>query len=204
MSVPLTTYAPRPSARASARPAALVVRPVPQSCPPPIRDITWLPVEPPGRARSRAIQPVIPFEVEHEPPHRRAPRPTIVQSVAEATSAPSYSTVRSSESGPPLPDPAAWSAKLAMALLEVVCGARPATQVMRYCATDIFEGVLRRLIQADGRRRPLRVRRVRVCRPADGVAEASVVVADAHRVRAMALRLEAVDSRWVVTRLLIG
>ncbi|MEP7161964.1 MAG: Rv3235 family protein [Dermatophilaceae bacterium] len=204
MSVPLTTYTSHSSARASARAAALVVRPVPQSCPPPIRDITWLPVKAPPRARIRAVQPVIPFDDEHERTHRRSPRATPLRSVADSSSAPPGPTVRSSASGSPLPDPAAWSAKLAMALLEVVCGARPPTQVMRYCATDIFEGVLRRLIETDGRRRPLRVRRVRVCRPADGVAEASVVVADAHRVRAIALRLEAVDSRWVVTRLLIG
>jgi hypothetical protein len=37
---------------------------------------------------------------------------------------------------------------------------------------------------------------VRVCIPAEGVAEASAVVDEGARTRALALRLEADDGRW--------
>ena len=48
------------------------------------------------------------------------------------------------------------------------------------------------------------VRGVRVCLPADGVAEASAVVIDADRVRAVAVRLEGLDGRWRATALEVG
>ena len=43
------------------------------------------------------------------------------------------------------------------------------------------------------------VRRVRVCEPADGIVEACAVVVSHGRVRALALRLEGLDGRWLVT-----
>jgi hypothetical protein len=48
------------------------------------------------------------------------------------------------------------------------------------------------------------VRGVRVCEPADGVAEASAVVVDGGRVRAQAFRLVGLDGRWRVEALQIG
>jgi hypothetical protein len=48
------------------------------------------------------------------------------------------------------------------------------------------------------------VRGVRVCEPADGVAEASAVVVDGGRVRALAFRLVGLDGRWRVEALQIG
>ena len=48
------------------------------------------------------------------------------------------------------------------------------------------------------------VRGVRVCEPADGVAEASAVVVDGGRVRALAFRLVGLDGRWRVEAHPIG
>jgi hypothetical protein len=48
------------------------------------------------------------------------------------------------------------------------------------------------------------VRSMRLCRPADGVVEASAVVVDRGRVRAVALRLEEFGGRWRVCALEIG
>jgi hypothetical protein len=48
------------------------------------------------------------------------------------------------------------------------------------------------------------VRRVHVCTPTDGVAEASVVLQDGSRVRAMALRLTGFDGRWRVEALQVA
>jgi hypothetical protein len=45
---------------------------------------------------------------------------------------------------------------------------------------------------------------VRVCEPADGVAEAAAVVHGPQRTRAVALRLEGMDGRWRVTAFQAG
>ena len=42
---------------------------------------------------------------------------------------------------------------------------------------------------------------VRVCEPADGVAEVSVAFRRAERVRALAFRIQGVDGRWRMTAL---
>jgi hypothetical protein len=52
--------------------------------------------------------------------------------------------------------------------------------------------------------RPERVRSVHVSEPADGVAELSVVLVGAGRPRALALRLEGWDGRWICTALADG
>jgi len=51
---------------------------------------------------------------------------------------------------------------------------------------------------------PAVVRSVRVCEPADGVAELSAVVQAGARFRAIAARLEGLDGRWRCVRLQIG
>ena len=48
------------------------------------------------------------------------------------------------------------------------------------------------------------VRAVLTCLPCNGVCEASAVVIDRGRVRALALRMEGLDGRWRVTALEIG
>ncbi|GGL28695.1 Rv3235 family protein [Phycicoccus endophyticus] len=111
-----------------------------------------------------------------------------------------------------LPDPAAWAARMAQALLEVMTGARPAPQVLRWTTPEVYAVLARRgarvarragVGRAPGRQRVL-VRRVRVCEPADGVAEAAVVVEHGRRVRAVALRLVGQDGKWRVSALQVG
>ncbi|REF30534.1 Rv3235 family protein [Calidifontibacter indicus] len=107
-----------------------------------------------------------------------------------------------------LPDPAAWSTRLVLALMDVMNGLRPPAQVERALVLDLRERVRRAhaVAQRRGARptRPSRVLRVRVCENADGVAEVSAVVHDRGRVRAIAMRLSGVDGRWLVTVLQIG
>ena len=112
-----------------------------------------------------------------------------------------------------LPDPERFAPQLAQALVEVMAGARPAPQVIRWTSPEVYAVVARRsaLVArrvADGnapRTRPrLRVLRVRICEPADGVAEAAVVVSDGPRVRAVAVRLVGQDGKWRVSALQVG
>jgi hypothetical protein len=70
-----------------------------------------------------------------------------------------------------LPDPAAWVTKMAQALVEVLSGARPAPQLIRWTTPEVYSEMARRNA-ASGRRpvvaRRALVRRVRICEPADG------------------------------------
>lgn len=107
-----------------------------------------------------------------------------------------------------LPDPTPLVGRLAQALLEVMGGSRPAPQVVRHTAPDVYAALCRRAAIAarrpPGARRPAIVRRVRVQEPADGVTEACAVIVYQDRVRAMAMRLAGIDGRWVVTVLQVG
>jgi hypothetical protein len=106
-----------------------------------------------------------------------------------------------------LPEPQEWVTHMAQALVEVMSGARPAPQVIRWTTPEVFAVVARRnavsVRRAIVARRAL-VRRVRICEPADGVVEACAVVVDNGRVRALAMRLTGVDRRWVVSELQVG
>ncbi|MEJ5914147.1 Rv3235 family protein [Pseudokineococcus sp. 1T1Z-3] len=119
-----------------------------------------------------------------------------------------------------LPDPAGVCGALAGAVVEVLSGHRPAAQLVRWTTLEVHAELQRRAGLAARLRpgpprcrpgavpvrqgRPAHVRRVRVCRPGDGVVEASAVVADGDRVRAVALRLEGWDRRWRATAVEVG
>jgi hypothetical protein len=112
-----------------------------------------------------------------------------------------------------LPDPQEWGAHVAQALVEVMAGSRPAPQLLRWTVPEVYAVVARRAVvsarRAGSRRtgsevRRTVVRRVRVCEPADGVAEVSAVVVDGSRVRAVAFRMVGLDGRWRVEALQVG
>jgi len=106
-----------------------------------------------------------------------------------------------------LPEPRAWVTHMAQALIEVMSGARPAPQVIRWTTPEVYSAVARRNAASSRRTMATRraiVRQVRICEPADGVVEACAVVVDNGRVRAMAMRLTGVDRRWVVSALQVG
>jgi hypothetical protein len=106
-----------------------------------------------------------------------------------------------------LPEPKAWVTSMAQALVEVMSGARPAPQVIRWTTPEVYSVVARRNAVSARRAvvaRPAIVRGVRICEPADGVVEACAVVVDNGRVRALAMRLTGLDRRWVVSALQVG
>lgn len=114
-----------------------------------------------------------------------------------------------------LPDPLVWGFRVAQALIEVMAGLRPPAQVVRRTTPEVFVGVSRMFASSRrraasaataGRATPRRVRvhRVHLCRPTSGVAELAITLIDGARVRAMALRLEAVGADWHVTALTVG
>ena len=113
-------------------------------------------------------------------------------------------------SGTVLPEPKQWATQFVQAAVEVAAGLRPANQLIRWTSDEVHAMLARRAElgrQAVLRGRPPQrgvVRSTHVCIPRDGVAEATVIVADGSRTRAVALRLEGLDGRWRVTALEVG
>lgn len=150
--------------------------------------LAWRPLD---AHLSTAIQEQLPFEEDrHRPtPRRRGPYGRQPTATAELPPAPGF------------------AARVTVAAVEVAQGARPATQLMRHCSPAVFDGLVRRQAHRAGRLgacHPVFVRRVRACHIADGIVEAAVIVSVNARVRAIALRLEGVDGRWVITALEMG
>lgn len=111
--------------------------------------------------------------------------------------------------GPPLlPSPRAWAGQLARAIGEVALGERPAAQLSMHIAPEPLRRLTRRghavsrhpsARSRRGAGRLQRVGTVRVCPISAGIVEVSVVLVSEHRAQAVAMRLEAVGSRWVAT-----
>ena len=98
-----------------------------------------------------------------------------------------------------LPPVQRFAQQLATAAVEVLAGIRQVEQLRPHCAPDVFAGIQQRR-RAPGRTIP-RVIALRICEPADGVAEVAAVVRTGHRVMALAFRLQGLDRRWRMTSL---
>lgn len=118
-----------------------------------------------------------------------------------------------------LPDPREVAGAVVQAVVEVLAGTRPAGQLVRWLSADVYAALQRRAALAARLRRPPTsalarqepapvrravVRSVHTTEPVPGVVEASAVVVDRGRVRAVALRLEGLDGRWRATALEMG
>ena len=105
-----------------------------------------------------------------------------------------------------LPDPARFGRRLLVAVLEAMAGRRAPQQLARHLSHAVFVGLLTDLERQTHRHwpQPALVRSIRVCEPADGVAELAAVVQTGPRFRAIAMRLEGLDGRWRCVRLQIG
>ena len=100
-----------------------------------------------------------------------------------------------------------FATRLSQVLVEVLAGSRPAPQVVRYVAPDVYSAIARRALVAARRGSVairVAIRRVRVFEVSPEVAEVSTVIHGRDRVTAMAMRLEDQDGRWVVTALSVG
>lgn len=109
-----------------------------------------------------------------------------------------------------LPDPEAWARRLLTTMFEVVAGRRPVRQLNALATPSVCQGFgtvalrnsrLARLVKAS---RIPQIRSVRVCEPADGVAELALTLAARGRIHAVAMRLEGLDGRWRCVKLEVG
>lgn len=108
-----------------------------------------------------------------------------------------------------LPEPTSVCCSIVLVALEVLTGARSLSQLARWVTPELYEqlaaraAVTERSLAPRPTQRP-EVRRARVCRLGQRVAEASIVVQDGPRVRAVAVRLEERRGAWRAVALEIG
>jgi hypothetical protein len=113
-----------------------------------------------------------------------------------------FDTVRTRRAALPPPGPRA--AVLIRAVLETISGDRPPLQLMRWVTPAVFEDIESAVYAGSARCWAASMRRLVVTEPADGVAEVAAVVQRGVRATALAMRLEGLDGRWVVTALQLG
>ena len=167
----------------------------------------------PVRPRTTWVQGSLALQWRSEPDPCSAPRTTappvlrLVDPVDADGTDPAVAHVATGRAQ--LPEPGAWVAQLAQAVLEVMAHERPRQQLVRWLAPEVYADLGRHLAAGPPSGAPRRpgarraVSSVHVTEPADGVVEASVVAVGGPRARAMALRLEGWDGRWRCTRLAV-
>lgn len=119
-----------------------------------------------------------------------------------------FAPQRTSTSALPAPEP--FLENLTRGVLEVLAGVRDVDQLARWLTEDAYRVLV---IRANLATRARSARGVAASRPkhaivsvhhsspADGIVEATVIVSAPARTRAVALRLEGMDSRWRCTSL---
>lgn len=107
-----------------------------------------------------------------------------------------------------LGDPTPLACTVAKAVMEALLGGTALDPFARWIEPGVFAQLARQrsLARRAGlaRTEPVGVRRARVFRVSRDAAEVSIVVDDGEHCRAIAMRLEDVTGRWLVTELHVG
>lgn len=158
--------------------------------------VSWLPATPVSSALApSADQPLL--ELGDPDPVRTA-QPTLLGVRGAVVADPWAARPR-----PDLPDAAAWSSSLVVAVIQVQLAQRPVAQLNRWLAADVLGAVTlqqrRRRAGSDSSVVRIGLRSLRVQHPHPEVAEVAAVVAVGTRPSPVALRLEALGNRWLCT-----
>jgi Family of unknown function (DUF6459) len=139
---------------------------------------------------------------------------TLALDLSSATRAPLTPELRIVDQGisPSERELRVWAARFAQAVVEVLGGDRPLTQLLRWTNARVYRDLERRVrILGRASPAPLRLRTIRpqvrsvhICQPAPDCAEVSVHVRYGQRSRAIAARLEHRGGRWSCTALQLG
>lgn len=97
-----------------------------------------------------------------------------------------------------LPDIHSWTMSFAINVLEILAGRRTPAQLATRCHRVIFL----RLTSLAGTTKEIgRIRKIHQEAPLDGICESVITVRFGDRIRALAIRAEGVDGRWLCTAL---
>jgi Family of unknown function (DUF6459) len=102
--------------------------------------------------------------------------------------------------------------RFVQAVVEIVSGDRPCTQLIRWTDREVYDDLTTRVAALSGTsgsapaagRPRAKVVSVKICRPRDGVAEVAAHVRQGRRSHALAARLEQAEQRWICTALELG
>ena len=107
-----------------------------------------------------------------------------------------------------VPDAHDWAARFVQAIVEVIGGDRPLSQLVRWTSEAVYVEMSRRVkilgattAASRGRASRPQVQSVHICQPRDEVAEVAAHIRHGVRSRAVAARLEVVQGRWLCTAL---
>jgi hypothetical protein len=97
-----------------------------------------------------------------------------------------------------LPELSRWVSVFTINLLEIWSGRRQPAQLLSKCHRVIYLELLR---SVGSLKSPGRIKNLYITEPLDGACEASVTIAFGERTRALVVRFEGVDGRWLCTAL---
>ncbi len=109
-----------------------------------------------------------------------------------------------------LPEPGPWARQLLQAVLESLSGRRSPTQLQYWTSWSVYRDIVRVAGRSGPQRQgavrseTVQISQVRVCEPADGVAEVCASARRDGRWHAVAARLEGIDGRWRCVSLTVG
>jgi hypothetical protein len=97
-----------------------------------------------------------------------------------------------------LPDLHTWTMKFIVSVIEIWAGRRQPAQLIRSCHRVIYMDLLR---NTGSQKEIGRIRNIHQSEPLDGICESTVTVRYGDRLRAIIIRFEGVDGRWLCTAL---
>jgi len=97
-----------------------------------------------------------------------------------------------------LPELHTWTMKFAVSVVEIWAGRRQPAQLISRCHRHIYMQLLK---QVGSQKEIGRIRSIHQSEPLDGICESTVTVRYGDRLRAMVIRFEGVDQRWLCTEL---
>lgn len=97
-----------------------------------------------------------------------------------------------------LPELHTWTMTFVVALLEIWAGRRQPAQLMSRCHRIIYNELIRK---TGSQKEVGRIRSIHQSEPLDGICESTITVRFGERLRALVIRFEGVDGRWLCTEL---
>jgi hypothetical protein len=97
-----------------------------------------------------------------------------------------------------LPDIHAWTMKFIVSVVEVWAGRRQPAQLIHWCHRVIYM----ELLKSSGSQKEIgKIKSIHQSEPLDGICENTVLIRYGERLRAVVIRFEGVDGRWLCTAL---
>jgi hypothetical protein len=92
----------------------------------------------------------------------------------------------------------AWTMKFIVSVVEVWAGRRQPAQLISWCHRVIYMELLR----ASGSQKEIgKIKSIHQSEPLDGICESTALIRYGERLRAVVIRFEGVDGRWLCTAL---